>query len=75
MGIMNNEIFVYKSNVKSKKLAKDIVSKLIETFPKAKSNFDLEDIDKIYRLEATQQQKNEIENFLKVNNIEIIELE
>ena len=68
------EIFVYRSNIKSKKIAKIILLKLAEKFPKIESSFDLEDKDKIYRLEATQEQKKEIETFLNDNNVEIIEL-
>lgn len=68
------EIFVYMTNVKSKKNAKAVLRKLAAKFPDVESSFDLDDNDKIYRLAATQEQKKDIENFLKDNSVEIIEL-
>jgi hypothetical protein len=54
---MEIEVFVYKSNVKSNKLAERIILEINKIFPIIRTNFDLEDIDKIYRLEATQLEK------------------
>ena len=70
---LKTEVFVYKSNVKSKNLAKIVLSKLSEKFPKIESSFDLEDRDKVYRLESTLQQKKEIETFLKSYKVELSE--
>lgn len=72
---MEKEIFVYKSNVKSTKRAKKIVLEISKKFPTIKNNFDLEDIDCIYRLEATQLEKDAIEKELKSQNVVLIELE
>ncbi|WP_395805746.1 hypothetical protein [Daejeonella sp.] len=72
---MEIEVFVYKSNVKSNKLAERIIFEINKKFPIIRTNFDLEDIDKIYRLEATQLEKKEIEKFIRNQNIELIELE
>lgn len=72
---MEKEVFVYKSNVKSNKIAKRIILEINKIFPTIRTNFDLEDIDKIYRLEATQLEKNEIEKYIRNQNIELTELE
>lgn len=68
------EIFVYKTNVKSKKIARIVLFKLAEKFPDVESSFDLEDKDKVYRLEATQEQKKDIETFLNDINVKLTEL-
>jgi hypothetical protein len=72
---MEIEVFVYKSNVKSNKLAERIILEINKIFPIIRTNFDLEDIDKIYRLEATQLEKKEIEKYIRNQNIELTELE
>lgn len=45
-------IEVFKTNVKRKKDAKTIIILLKRCFPKVQANFDLEDCDKILRIEA-----------------------
>lgn len=46
-------IEVFKTNVKSKTSAKKICSDLIAILPDSKINFDLEDCDKILRIESS----------------------
>jgi hypothetical protein len=72
---MEKEVFVYKSNVTSNKIAERIILGINKIFPTIRTNFDLEDIDKIYRLEATQLEKKEIEKYIRNQNIELTELE
>jgi len=43
---------VFKTNVRSTRVAKRIVQKLAEEFPKHKINFDLSDCDKILRIQG-----------------------
>lgn len=45
-------IEIFKTSVVSKNHAFEVVSKLQEIFPNAKFNFDLEDCDKILRVES-----------------------
>jgi tRNA G26 N,N-dimethylase Trm1 len=43
---------VFKTSVKTKKQAREILSVIAETFPDASASFDLEDCDKILRIES-----------------------
>jgi hypothetical protein len=43
---------VFKTNVRSKRMAKMIILDLVQLFPNAKINFDLEDCDNILRIEC-----------------------
>ena len=45
-------IEVFKTNVEQDLEAKEIVSLLLEHFPESRINFDLEDCDKILRIEG-----------------------
>ncbi len=45
---------VFKTNIKSKKKAKQVITFLKELFPVAKINFDLEDCDNILRIETVE---------------------
>ena len=53
-------IEVFKTNVQDSSEAEIIIKKLLEHFPEAKINFDLEDYDKILRIEN---------NYIKPENI------
>ncbi|NHN25954.1 hypothetical protein FIA58_009735 [Flavobacterium jejuense] len=44
---------VYKTNINSKKKAKQVISVLQKILPTAKINFDLEDCDNILRIETS----------------------
>ena len=56
---------VFKTNVERKGEAKMLLLKLIQLFPKHKINFDLNDCDKILRLEGTSTSSEEIITLLK----------
>ena len=43
---------VFKTNVRSKRMAKIIMNDLVQLLPNAKINFDLEDCDNILRIEC-----------------------
>lgn len=43
---------VYKTNVQYRETAEKIVSELMEVFPGSQINFDLDDCDKILRVES-----------------------
>jgi hypothetical protein len=59
-------IAVFKTNVLFQKDALEIVATLEKIMTHAKINFDLEDCDKILRIEGTKTVKNkDIMNFLK----------
>jgi hypothetical protein len=59
-------IEVFKTNVLFQKDALEIVDTLEKIMTHAKINFDLEDCDKILRIEGTKTVKNkDIMNFLK----------
>jgi hypothetical protein len=44
---------VFKTNVKNKSQARQILKSLKKNFPQLKINFDLDDCDKILRVEGT----------------------
>jgi len=50
--ISKNMVEVFKTNVQKKAESKMILSTLNETFPSLKVNFDLDDPDKILRVEG-----------------------
>ena len=58
------QIEVFKTNVKSKKNADKVVSLIKRRLPVGKVNFDLEDCDKILRIEAKEIQVQPILNLL-----------
>jgi hypothetical protein len=45
---------VFKTNVQQSELARQLSLALLERFPFSKINFDLEDCDKILRIEGSQ---------------------
>lgn len=75
MNSETKEIFVFKTNVKTKKLAKKAVVKLQIEFPNMDCNFDLEDKDNIFRLVVNNNLKNSIVKELNKMNVELTELE
>ncbi len=52
-------IEVFKTNVQYQKDAVQIVATLTQQFNNAKINFDMEDCDKILRIEGTNKTKND----------------
>ncbi len=47
-------IEVFKTDVQRKRIAKGIMVELLELLPQAKISFDLDDCDKILRIESEQ---------------------
>lgn len=43
---------VFRTSVRTKKQAREILSRISEVFPEANASFDLEDCDKILRIES-----------------------
>lgn len=54
MGLRMTIVEVFKTNVNKEDEAKDLIAKLSSHFPQCKINFDLEDCDKILRVEGKQ---------------------
>lgn len=56
---------VFKTNVTNKSAAKDITADLYRLFPKGRINFDLEDCDKILRVETEELIPEEVTGILQ----------
>ncbi len=56
---------VFKTNIEEHLQAENVISLLAVSFPECKINFDLEDCDKILRLEGTAFSSEEIIGLLK----------
>ena len=56
---------VFKTNVRGKRMAQRINTDLAQLFPNAKINFDLDDCDKILRIESTELCVKEIIELVK----------
>ncbi len=59
------QVEVFKTNVDSKKEAKMILEEIEASFPGAKVNFDLDDKDKILRIQSPSVSIEEIKNCLE----------
>jgi hypothetical protein len=57
-------IEVFKTNVRTKRIASKILRRLSNQYPFAKINFDLEDCDKILRVESEEIIVDEIKQTL-----------
>jgi hypothetical protein len=68
-------IFVFKTSVKAKTQIKKLRPHIDKILPNAKWNFDLEDIDKILRIECEKDIVSAIINLLKIHNFNCEELE
>jgi hypothetical protein len=68
-------IYVFKTSVKSKKQAKKLKLHIDKTLPNAKWNFDLEDCDKILRIDSEENIIFPIINLLKNHNFDCEELQ
>lgn len=70
--VNRNIIEIFKTNVNNRQLANKIVYELNQLYPKYRINFDLEDRDKVLRVESyTSIDVLGIINFGKLNNPEI----
>ncbi|MGB8192446.1 MAG: hypothetical protein WCF67_11030 [Chitinophagaceae bacterium] len=69
------QIEVFKTNVKTKKNADMVINLIKSVLPVGKINFDLEDCDKILRIEAKEIQVQPILNLLLDSGFTCIPLE
>ena len=58
------QIEVFRTNVKTKRNADKVISHIKTKLPAGRINFDLEDCDKILRIEAKEIQVQPIQNLL-----------
>ncbi len=68
-------VYVFKTNVKTKRAAKELKPRLDQLLANSKWNFDLEDCDKILRVESQEVSPKKIIAFMKKYNFECQELE
>jgi hypothetical protein len=68
-------IYVFKTNVKTKKAVKQLAPKLNSLIAASKWNFDLEDCDHILRIECDTDVSEKAKNVLQDNGFECLELE
>lgn len=68
-------IFVFKTSVKTKKQIKALKPHIDNILPKAKWNFDLEDCDKILRIESEENVVREIQKLLNTHHLYCEELD
>jgi len=61
---------VFKTNVDRSELADQVISRLRDHFPFSKINFDLEDCDKILRIEGQEVCSDTIIDLLKTSGFE-----
>ena len=68
-------IYVFKTSVKTKKAIKELTSKLNMFIPNSKWNFDLEDCDKILRVDSQEATSQQIIDFMNLHQFDCSELE
>ena len=68
-------IYVFKTSVKSKAQIKKLKPHLDSSFQDIKWNFDLEDCDKILRIESKKNICKKVVNLLRSYHFDCIELE
>jgi hypothetical protein len=61
---MDAKVEIFKTNVADESTAEQVINSLLELIPEARINFDLEDCDKILRIEHLHIPIFEIENLL-----------
>ena len=67
-------IFVFKTSVKTKMQIRRLKPHIDEILPKAKWNFDIEDIDKILRIDSEEGMVLRIIDLLHIHNYNCEEL-
>jgi len=74
---LNHEkvILVFKTNVSEKKDAKILLDKILQQFPTHRINFDLEDCDKILRIEGVEIRCEKIITILNMSDYQCSTLE
>lgn len=65
---------IFRTDVHDEIMASKVVSRLLVTFPGATINFDLEDCDRILRVEADYVDTSKIISLMKVMEIRCIPL-
>lgn len=68
-------IFVFKTSVKTKKQIIALKPQIDNILPKARWNFDLEDCDKILRIESEENIAREIQQLLNIHSFYCEELD
>jgi hypothetical protein len=68
-------IYVFKTSVTTKKMAKQLKPHLDKICINGNWNFDLDDCDRILRLVVTQKQKDKTVSLLKSMNIHCVQLQ
>lgn len=68
-------IYVFKTSVKTKSQLKKLKPHLDKILHQAKWNFDLQDCDKILRIETSENIVVPVTNLLKINNFNCEEFE
>ncbi|HLA55540.1 MAG TPA: hypothetical protein VK623_05550 [Flavobacterium sp.] len=68
-------IFVFKTSVKTKTQVQQLQPHIDKILPNAKWNFDLEDIDKILRIDSEENIALIIINLLEIHDFDCEELE
>lgn len=68
-------IYIFKTSVMTQKAVKKLTEKLNQFIPNSKWNFDLEDCDKILRVESREVNAIQIIEFLNKYKFECLELE
>jgi len=70
-----NRVSIFKTNVRNEKQAREVKAYLLPLLTFCKINFDLEDRDKILRVEGTPTHNEIIEEVLDLLGYSCIELE
>ena len=73
--INNTIIYIFKTSVRTKKAVRKMTDKLNTFIPSSKWNFDLEDCDKILRVESREVTARQIIDFLNTLQFDCLELE
>jgi hypothetical protein len=66
---------VFKTSIKTKKQAREILSVIAEVFPDANASFDLEDCDKILRIDSESVNSEPLIQILSEAGFSGVELE
>ena len=67
-------VYVFKTSVRTKKAIKELAPKLNKFIPNSKWNFDLEDCDKILRVDSQEVTSKQIIDFLNTHLFDCEEL-
>lgn len=68
-------VYIFKTSVKTKKALKELAPKFDKFIPNSKWNFDLDDCDKILRVDSKEATSQQIIEFLKLQQVDCSELD